>query len=88
MEQFTFKGSMSLIFDPKIVCNIMMQNPSVRVISLDEDNAVPMLCDENNPQVIPGTILLPPIEAMWAIVDEQMEAFNQIYYAHQVMLKK
>ena len=81
---FQFAGSMSLLFDPKIVCDMMMNNPSVKVISLDEDNAVPMLSDENNPQVVPGTVLLPPIEAMWAIVDEQEEQFAQAYYMHLV----
>lgn len=79
-----FKGLISLIFDPKIVCNMMMNDPRVRVINLDEDNSVPMLCDDNNPQAVPGTILLPPIEANWAIVDDNMDMFRSIYRAHML----
>ena len=77
-------GSISLIFDPKIVCDIMMKNATVKVISLDEENCVPMLCDENNPQVIPGTILLPPVEALWALIDGNNDMFIQIYHSYLV----
>lgn len=79
---FNITGSLSLIFDPKIVTDIMIHNGTVKVINLDEENAVPMLCDENNPQVVPGTILLPPVEALWAIIDGNNDQFVQIYYMY------
>lgn len=77
-----FKGTISLICDPKIVCDIMMNVQTVKVITLDEDNAVPMLCDENNPQLVTGTILLPPVEALWAETDGNKELFASIYYSY------
>ena len=81
---FGFAGYIALITDPKMACDIMMNDNLVKVISLDEENAVPMLCDENNPQAVPGTQLLPPVEAMWAIIDEKPDEFAQIYYAHLI----
>lgn len=77
-----FKGVIS-IHSGEDCINIAMTDPLVKIINLDEDGWDVMLSEEN-PQVIMGTILLPPVEAMWALVDGDKEQFNQIYSMHLI----
>lgn len=77
-----FKGNIAIKFDPNVVCNIMQMDPTVKVLSLDEDNSIPMLDAEHNPQVILASILLPPIEALWAIADNDEDKFQFEYFKH------
>lgn len=77
-----FKGNIAIKFDPTVVCNIMQMDPMVKVLSLDEDNSIPMLDAEMNPQVILASILLPPVEALWAIADNDEDKFQYEYFNH------
>ena len=77
-----FKGNIAIKFDPQVVCNIMQMDPMVKVLSLDEDNSIPMLDADKNPQVILASILLPPVNAMWAIADNDEEKFQYEYFMH------
>ncbi len=77
-----FKGNIAIKFDPTVVCNIMQMDPMVKVLSLDEDNSNPMLNADINPQVILASILLPPVEALWAIADNDEDKFQLEYFKH------
>ena len=77
-----FKGNIALKFDPTVVCNIMQMDPMVIVLSLDEDNSIPMLDADQNPQVLLASILLPPVEAMWAVADNDEDKFQYEYFKH------
>ena len=77
-----FKGNIAIKFDPTVVCNIMQMDPMVKVLSLDEDNSNPMLNADINPQVILASILLPPVEALWAIADNDEDKFQYEYFNH------
>lgn len=74
-----FKGNIVYIYDANIVCNILNTNPMSRVLSLDEDNTIPMLDHERNGHVLLASILLPSIETMWAIADNDNEKFQYEY---------
>lgn len=82
-----FKGNIAIKFDPRIVCQLVQMDPMVRVISLDEDNGIPMLDADKNPQVVLASILLPPIEAMWAMADNDEAKFDY-EYAKQLQSKE
>ena len=77
-----FKGNIAIKFDPTVVCNIMQMDPMVIVLSLDEDNSIPMLDADRNPQVILASMLLPPVEAMWAVADNDEDKFQYEYFKH------
>ena len=77
-----FKGNIAIKFDPTVVCNIMQMDPMVKVLSLDEDNSIPMLDADMNPQVILASILLPPVEALWAIADNDEDKFQLEYFKY------
>lgn len=57
---------------------VVYQTPtdgSVKIISMDEDNKLP----ENNSNIIPGTCLLPPIDAKYAEADGNEQMYDAIY---------
>ena len=77
-----FKGNFLIMCNIKDIKYILMNtNPQsmLWVINLDEEYTDPIL---NSPLVVPGTVLLPPIEAMWAEVDMDFEKFEALYHAH------
>lgn len=60
---------------------IVYQTPmdgSVKIINMDEEHQLP----ENNPNIVPGTNLLPPIDAKIAEADGNEMMYNQIYSYH------
>lgn len=58
---------------------IYSQNPSVVVINLDEDNQQLKNCGQ---QVLGGTELLPPVEAVYAEIDGDEQSYDYIYSMH------
>lgn len=52
--------------------------PYMKIISLDEDNRIPL----DHPNVIGGTCLLPPIDALIAEADGDKEKYDIHYYSY------
>lgn len=72
------KGNILLTTNKNIIMETLHMRPDVKIISLDEDNELGL-----DPRiVIPGTILLPPPEAIIAEVDGDEKKYNIIYNAH------
>lgn len=72
------KGIMIISSDPKFCFDLSM-NGNNKIISLDEDDEVIELSPLNNSNVVKGTILLPPIEAIWKEVDGDEFGFVETY---------
>ena len=69
-----FLGHPDITDDLNLVNSILLQDPSTKIINLDSDTQF------DNPNVINGAQLLPPPDAMIAMVDQDEERFNMIYY--------
>lgn len=76
------KGFMNITSDPRLCFEFAQNDPITKIISLDEDNTYMELNPANNPNVIMGTVLLPPIEVQWAELDGDVQKFNELYFAH------
>lgn len=79
-----FSGNMALIYNPTVVQDIMISDPAVIVFSLDEDNDKPNLDPDRNQRVVMGTLLLPPIDAMWSLTSGEWDKFQMEYYTHLI----
>lgn len=77
-----FLGNMALIYNPNIVMDILAGDQAVVVFSFDEDNDNPQLDPERNNRIVLGTMLLPPVDAMWSLASGDLEKFQQEYYQH------
>ena len=77
-----FLGNMALMYNPNIVLDTLSGDVSVVVFSLDEDNDNPMLDPERNKRVVMGTMLLPPVDALWALSGGDFDKFQLEYYQH------
>ena len=77
-----FLGNMALMYNPSIVIDMLSGDQAVIVFSLDEDNDNPYLDPEKNNRVVMGTMLLPPVDAMWALSGGDFERFQLEYYQH------
>ena len=77
-----FKGNMALIYNPNVIRDILITDPAVVIFSLDEDNDNPELDPERNKRVVMGTMLLPPVDAMWSLTSGDWEKFQMEYYMH------
>lgn len=69
-----FIGHPDITDDLNLVNSVLIQDPSTKVINLDSDTHF------DNPNVIGGAQLLPPPEAVIAMVDQDEDKFNMIYY--------
>lgn len=76
------KGFLNITSNPRECFELSQSIPNTRIISLDEDDTYKELSASNNPNVIPGTILLPPIEAQWMEIDGNLEGYLEAYAAH------
>jgi len=72
------KGNILITTDKNIILESIHMRPDVKIISLDEDNELGL----DPGMFIPGTILLPPVEAIIAEVDGNEEKYDMIYSAH------
>ena len=72
------KGNILISTDKNIILETLHMRPDVKIISLDEDNTIGL--DSGN--FIPGTILLPPVEAIMAEVDGNEQKYDMIYSNH------
>lgn len=72
------KGNILLTTDKNIIMETLHTRPDIKIISLDEDNELGL----DPGVVIPGTILLPPPEAIIAEVDGDELKYNMFYSAH------
>ena len=79
-----FLGNMALMYNPSIVIDMLTGDQAVIVFSLDEDNDNPYLDPEKNNRVVMGTMLLPPVDAMWALAGGDFERFQLEYYQHLI----
>lgn len=79
-----FKGNMALIYNPNIVYDVLVSDQAVFVFSLDEDNDNPKLDPEKNMRVVMGTMLLPPVDAMWSLTSGEWDKFQMEYYNHLI----
>lgn len=79
-----FKGNMALIYNPNIVYDVLISDQAVFVFSLDEDNDNPKLDPEKNRRVVMGTMLLPPVDAMWSLTSGEWDKFQMEYYNHLI----
>lgn len=70
------KGTIDVTCDINLVQSI--PDSSVRIISLDEENRI----SPNDPNVILGTCLLPPMEALIAEVDGDEDLYDIYYINH------
>lgn len=77
MYRTPLTGSIYLINDLQMAANGLMDN-NTRVITLTEQPEYTMYM----PNVLQGTILLPPYEAMIALSDNNRQLFSQIYYSY------
>lgn len=72
------KGSIFITTDINNVINTINMLPDVRIINLAEYNEM-----ELDPRYfVPGTVLLPPVEALIAEVDGDEDKYNHIYYEY------
>lgn len=75
MEGF-FKGDISITDNVNLVRDIIFSNtPNIKIITLEEDGILPL----NHPNVIKGTCILPPVEALIAEADGDENLFDTIY---------
>lgn len=73
------KGDIQITDNIGFVREILYSDtPNIKVISMDEDGAIPL----EHPDVIGGTCLLPPMDALIAEADGDEVAFNEIYMNH------
>lgn len=72
------KGNILITDNKDIILNTLRSTNDIKIISLDEDNILRL----DPSVVIPGTILLPPPEAIIAEVDGNEQKYNMIYQAH------
>ena len=79
-----FLGNLAMIFNPDIAVDIMSSDNMVVIFSLDEDNQNPYLNPDNNMRVVMGTMLLPPVEAMWSFTSGDFDKFQMEYYQHLI----
>ena len=79
-----FLGNMALMYNPNIVIDMLNGDQYVVIFSLDEDNDNPMLDPERNGRVVMGTMLLPPVDALWALSSAEMDRFQLEYYQHLI----
>ena len=68
------KGTIFITNDIEVVYQTPMDG-TVKIICMDEDMKIP----ENNPNIIPGTCLLPPIDAKIAEADGNEQLYDAIY---------
>ena len=74
------KGNILITTDKNIILETLRSRPDIKIISLDEENELRL-----DPRiVIPGTILLPPVEAKIAEVDGNEDLYNMIYSKYLV----
>ena len=76
------KGFINITSDAKMCFEFSQSTPNTKIISLDDDDTYAELSPVSNPNVIKGTILLPPIEVQWAELDGDIQQFNALYFAH------
>lgn len=73
------KGVVQITDNFGIISEILRcDTPDIKIISLDEDNKIPL----DHPNVIGGTCLLPPIDALIAEADGDRERYNMHYLAY------
>ena len=83
MKLSFFSGNLAIIYDYIIIRDILFNDPYSIVFSLDEDNEHPELDPERNPtRIAMGTMLLPPVEAMWSLTSGEWDKFQMEYYTH------
>lgn len=75
------RGDMSITDNFEFIRDIALSSPSnqVKIINLEE---VPSLDNDKLPNVIGGTIILPPIEALMAAANGDEQMFDQAYVEH------
>ena len=71
------RGFMNITSDPKLCFEFAQNDPNTKIISLDEDNTYMELNPVDNPNVIMGTVLLPPLEVQWAELDGDVQKYNE-----------
>lgn len=70
------KGDISFTDNINLVRDIIFSNtPNVKVITLEEEGILPL----NHPNVVKGTCMLPPVEALIAEADGDEKMFDTIY---------
>lgn len=73
------KGNILITSDKNIIYEVLRSNnPGIKILNLDEDEELGV---QNN-MIVPGTILLPPIEAKIAELDGDENRYNMIYNIH------
>lgn len=74
--QRVLKGDISITDNINLVRDLIFSNaPNVKIITLEEEGILPL----NHPNVIKGTCLLPPMEALIAEADGDERLFDTIY---------
>lgn len=76
--QQVLKGSISITDNLNFINEVLYSMPYTRVISLDENNTI----NTEHPNVIGGTCLLPPINALIAEADGDEGLFDMYYAEH------
>lgn len=73
------KGSIQITDNLNFVRDIVNENiPNTKIVSLDEEGNLPL----NHPNVLGGSCLLPPMDAMIAEQDGDAQLYTSIYTAH------
>ena len=72
------KGSISITDNINFINEVLYSMPYTKVISLDENNVISL----EHPNVIGGTCLLPPINALIAEADGDESLFDMYYAEH------
>lgn len=73
------KGDISFTDNIDFVKDIISDPlPNVTIVSVEEIATIPL----NAPNVIPGAVLLPPIDGMIAAADNDEPLFDEIYFFH------
>jgi hypothetical protein len=73
------KGSIMITDKIDFIRDILMDNPgNFKVVTLDEDGIIPL----ESKDVLCGTCLLPPMDALIAEQDGDMEMYDAIYNDH------
>lgn len=72
-------GSIYLVSDIDMINNLKT-NPNTKIISLTEEQDYMRLI----PEAIPGTVFLPPYEALVFLTDSDMKSFYDIYMSYLI----
>ena len=72
------RGNIYITSKKDIVFQALSSDPALKIISIDEDKTLGL----ENDRIIPGTILLPPIDAKIAELDGDEQKYDIIYSIH------